>query len=96
MYATAFQTTLTLQRSAGNKLSQLHTHAGSILKFPALKETDMDSCEVIYLSRLAQRVNEQDSLSASHGADNGIAAPERADTKVVDLHAWAAAHRPHS
>jgi hypothetical protein len=96
MYATAVQTTLILQRSAGNKLSQLHITTSSILKFPALKETVMDSCEVIYLSRLATRANKQSELSASDGADSSVAKPAHADTKVVDLHAWAAAHRPHS
>lgn len=56
----------------------------------------MDSCEVIYLSRLATRASEQRQLSASDGADRIAAKQERTDTKVVDLHAWAAAHRPHS
>jgi hypothetical protein len=66
----------------------------SILKFPLLKEIVMDSCEVIYLSKLAQRGSDYGKLPVcSELPGESVAAQERRDKKVVDLHAWAAAHR---
>lgn len=57
----------------------------------------MDSCEVIYLSKLVQRAGEQ-GTQAPHSATLAGSVlrmrPEREGAKVVDLQAWAAAHRP--
>ena len=48
----------------------------------------MDSCEVIYLSKLAQRAREQGKQPLS------ALPPEPERAKVVDLQEWAAEHRP--
>jgi hypothetical protein len=84
-------------KTTGNKLSQLHEGGGSILKFPYSKRIAMDSCEVIYLSKPPQRAVEQGKQPPRSGMLAGTVlrqVPEAGDAKVVDLRAWAAAHRP--